>query len=112
VDVYVVCYSEPLAVIEPTVVAALNLSWPGRLAVYVCDDGRNAAVRDFCDALAEDMRVVFRAGAGRSVHYVARDKVKGVPHHAKVGLLFFGCCCCGCCACGDVASAHVMVTKH
>jgi hypothetical protein len=58
VDVFVVCYSEPLAVIEPTVVAALNLSWPGKLAVYVCDDGRKEAVKTMVATLNADMKWV------------------------------------------------------
>lgn len=40
-QVYVCTYSEPVGIVEPTVVAALNMSWPGsKLTVCVLDDGR------------------------------------------------------------------------
>lgn len=48
VDVYVPTYNEPLDVVRPTVLAALNLDWPAeRLKVYLLDDGRRAAFREF-----------------------------------------------------------------
>ncbi|MBV9620297.1 MAG: UDP-forming cellulose synthase catalytic subunit [Gammaproteobacteria bacterium] len=48
VDVYVPTYNEPLEVVRPTVLAALNLDWPAdRLKVYILDDGRRAAFREF-----------------------------------------------------------------
>jgi cellulose synthase (UDP-forming) len=48
VDIYVPTYNEPLEVVRATVLAALNLDWPGdRLKVYVLDDGRRAAFREF-----------------------------------------------------------------
>lgn len=35
-----VTYSEPVEVVEPTVVAALNMNYPGaKLVVHVLDDG-------------------------------------------------------------------------
>jgi hypothetical protein len=45
VDVYVVTYSESVAVVQPTVVAALNMYWPGVLNVHVCDDGRRTEMK-------------------------------------------------------------------
>src|SRR6185437_4277284 len=48
VDVYVPTYNEPLEVVRPTVLAALNLDWPAdRLRVYILDDGRRPAFREF-----------------------------------------------------------------
>ena len=48
VDVYVPTYNEPLEVVRPTVLAALNLDWPAeRLKVYILDDGRRPAFREF-----------------------------------------------------------------
>jgi cellulose synthase (UDP-forming) len=48
VDIYVPTYNEPLEVVRPTVLAALNLDWPAeRLKVYILDDGRRPAFREF-----------------------------------------------------------------
>lgn len=48
IDVYVPTYNEPLDVVRPTVLAALNLDWPAdRLKVYILDDGRRPAFREF-----------------------------------------------------------------
>jgi cellulose synthase (UDP-forming) len=48
IDVYVPTYNEPLEVVRPTVLAALNLDWPAeRLKVYILDDGRRPAFREF-----------------------------------------------------------------
>ncbi|MFI4888956.1 MAG: UDP-forming cellulose synthase catalytic subunit [Steroidobacterales bacterium] len=70
VDVLIPTYNEPLAVVTPTILAALALDWPaGRLRVYVLDDGNREEFREFAN----------RAGA----HYVAR-----IDHrHAKAGNL-------------------------
>lgn len=39
--------AEPVSVVEPTVIAALNMTWPGsRLAVHVLDDGGRAEVAE------------------------------------------------------------------
>ena len=57
VDIVIVCYSEPVDIIEPTVVAALNTHWaPGRLSVLVCDDGGRADVRDMVESLQQQQR--------------------------------------------------------
>ena len=48
VDVYIPTYNEPLEVVRPTVLAALNLDWPAdRLRVYILDDGRRPDFREF-----------------------------------------------------------------
>jgi len=48
IDVYVPTYNEPLEVVRPTVLAALNLDWPAdRFKVYILDDGRRPAFREF-----------------------------------------------------------------
>lgn len=48
--------AEPLEVIEPTVVAALNMEWDGPLNVYVCDDGKKAPVDSMVQTLKREMR--------------------------------------------------------
>jgi cellulose synthase/poly-beta-1,6-N-acetylglucosamine synthase-like glycosyltransferase len=48
VNLLLCCWSaEPVEVIEPTVIAALNMTYPGcRLNVVVLDDGARPAVED------------------------------------------------------------------
>ncbi|MGA2961509.1 MAG: UDP-forming cellulose synthase catalytic subunit, partial [Candidatus Korobacteraceae bacterium] len=68
VDVYVPTYNEPLQVVRPTVLAALNMDWPAdRYNVYILDDGRRDEFRDFAG----------KVGAG----YIIRQK----NDHAKAG---------------------------
>jgi len=68
VDVYVPTYNEPLYVVRPTVLAALNMDWPSdKFKVYILDDGRREEFRQFAEA----------AGCG----YVVREK----HTHAKAG---------------------------
>jgi hypothetical protein len=67
-----VVLAEPVSVIEPTVVAALNMNYPGpRLTVHVLDDGNRAAVADMVDRLQYQCRCVKDAE-----HCVARLKAK------------------------------------
>ncbi|MDP3295643.1 MAG: UDP-forming cellulose synthase catalytic subunit [Nevskia sp.] len=41
VDVYIPTYNEPLSVVKPTVLAALEIDWPqDRIKIYLLDDGR------------------------------------------------------------------------
>ena len=50
VDIYVPTYNEPMKVVRPTVLAALELDWPeDKLNVYVLDDGRRDEFRVFCE---------------------------------------------------------------
>jgi len=68
VDVYVPTYNEPLYVVRPTVLAALNMDWPSdKFKVYILDDGRREEFRQFAEA----------AGCG----YIIREK----HTHAKAG---------------------------
>ena len=48
VDVLIPTYNEPLSVVKPTVFAAMGLDWPAdKLNIYLLDDGRRDAFRDF-----------------------------------------------------------------
>ena len=68
VDVFITTYNEPLKVVKPTVVAAMNLNWPrDKLKVHILDDGNRD---EFCDFARE-------VGA----HYITRPDNK----HAKAG---------------------------
>ncbi|WP_240906366.1 UDP-forming cellulose synthase catalytic subunit [Komagataeibacter xylinus] len=70
VDVYVPSYNEELSLVRSTVLGALELDWPeDKLNVYILDDGRRAAFRDFA----------LEAGAG----YIIRSE----NNHAKAGNL-------------------------
>uniref|UniRef100_A0A7S2S9H6 Glycosyltransferase 2-like domain-containing protein n=2 Tax=Mucochytrium quahogii TaxID=96639 RepID=A0A7S2S9H6_9STRA len=78
VDVLVPCYGEPMEIIRDTLVAALALDYPaGKVSIYLCDDGKRKELHDMVVSLQ-------RKGA-HSLHYVARTKTPGVPHHAKAG---------------------------
>ena len=68
VDVLIPTYDEPLAVLRPTALAAMNIDWPAeKLNVYILDDGSREQVRVFAE----------EAGIG----YIARtDRT-----HAKAG---------------------------
>ena len=48
VDVYIPTYNEPLDIVRATVLAAASIDWPrDRLRVWVLDDGRRSAFREF-----------------------------------------------------------------
>ncbi|MGG5889720.1 UDP-forming cellulose synthase catalytic subunit [Falsiroseomonas sp. HC035] len=50
VDIYVPSYNEDLDIVRPTVLAAMNIDWPrDRMNVYILDDGRRPAFRDFAE---------------------------------------------------------------
>lgn len=83
IDVYICRYSEPVEVLEATTVAALNMDYPGeKLSIYVLDDGNSEEVRAMCTRLSYQLRYMERRA---NLHYVARTKKPGVPHHAKAG---------------------------
>ncbi len=68
VDVYIPTYNEPLKVVKPTIIGAMNMDWPkDKLRVHVLDDGR----REEFKAFAEKM----------GVNYITRPNNK----HAKAG---------------------------
>jgi cellulose synthase (UDP-forming) len=70
VDIFVPSYNESLAVVKPTVLAALSIDWPAdKLKVYILDDGKRAAFREFAAS----------CGAG----YIIRSN----NAHAKAGNL-------------------------
>ena len=50
VDIFIPSYNEPLAVVRPTVLAAMSLDWPrDKLNIYVLDDGRRQEFKEFCE---------------------------------------------------------------
>ncbi len=51
VDVFIPTYNEPLSVVQSTVYAAKGMDWPqDRLNIYLLDDGRRDAFREFAEA--------------------------------------------------------------
>ncbi|MES2682862.1 MAG: UDP-forming cellulose synthase catalytic subunit [Pseudomonadota bacterium] len=70
VDIFIPTYNEPLKVVRPTVLAALDLDWPkDKLRIYVLDDGKRAQFKEFCDEVG--------------VTHITRSNSK----HAKAGNL-------------------------
>ncbi len=68
IDIFITTYNEPLKVVKPTVVAAMNLNWPSdKIKVHILDDGSR---NEFCSFAKE-------IGA----HYITRPDNK----HAKAG---------------------------
>ncbi len=52
VDVFIPTYNESLAVVKPTIYAALALDYPAdKLNIHVLDDGRRAEFKTFCEAV-------------------------------------------------------------
>ncbi|KAL8679352.1 MAG: hypothetical protein Q9186_004357 [Xanthomendoza sp. 1 TL-2023] len=82
VDVLITCAGEDVTIVLDTVKAAADLDWPrDRLRVVVLDDKASVAVRREVQLLARN---------NSSIHYTAREKVAGVPHHFKAGNLNHG----------------------
>ena len=66
VDVMLPRYKEPWAMFKPTVEAALALDYPGRVEVYVLDDGADADLRE---RLTKELGLGTRPG----LHYTVRE---------------------------------------
>lgn len=82
VDVFITCAGEKVPVILDTVRAAAGVDWlRDRLRIVVLDDKNSEEVRRQVKLLALD---------NTSIHYTAREKIAGVPHHFKAGNLIHG----------------------
>ena len=82
VDVLITCAGEEIEVILDTLKAAAGIDWPlDRLRVVVLDDKSSEEVRREVELLGLK---------NPSIHYTARTKIKGVPHHFKAGNLNHG----------------------
>jgi cellulose synthase/poly-beta-1,6-N-acetylglucosamine synthase-like glycosyltransferase len=82
VDVFVTCCKEDVQIITDTVRAAAAIDWPlDSFRVVVLDDGADPELK----AAIEGVSVLYP-----NVHYTARKKIKGVPHHFKAGNLNHG----------------------
>ncbi len=68
VDIFIPTYNEALAIVKPTVFAALALDWPAnKIRIYVLDDGRRPEFGAFCASVGV-------------THLTRPDN-----HHAKAG---------------------------
>nr|BAJ65324.1 cellulose synthase [Molgula tectiformis] len=86
-------YKEPLEVVAGTVHEIIHMELPPGLHVhvYVLDDGRRENLENWVLSKRTKRRMY--------LHYVARPKLPGVPHHAKAGninhtlhFIFDDCC--------------------
>ena len=82
VDVFVTCCGEDTDIVLDTTRAACAVDYPSnRFRVIVLDDGGSAELAKGVRGLQEQYP---------NVHYSARVKIKGVPHHYKAGNLNHG----------------------
>ncbi|MGB7450178.1 MAG: glycosyltransferase [Ornithinimicrobium sp.] len=51
VDVFIATYNESPAMLRPTVAGAVGMRYPGKVTVYVCDDGGREEVRQLSEEL-------------------------------------------------------------
>jgi cellulose synthase/poly-beta-1,6-N-acetylglucosamine synthase-like glycosyltransferase len=84
VDVFVTCCKEEVDLIIDTVRAACEIDYPQeRFRVVVLDDGGDMELQAAVEQL------VYSCGY-QNLHYRARKKIPGVPHHFKAGNLNYG----------------------
>merc|ERR1719354_189681 len=72
-------YKEPLEVVAGTIHEIVHMDLPPNfhIHVYVLDDGKREVLENWVLSKRTKRRVF--------LHYVARPKLPGVPHHAKAG---------------------------
>ncbi|KAH7129462.1 family 2 glycosyltransferase [Dactylonectria estremocensis] len=79
VDVFITCCGEEDDLVMDTVRAACDLDYPmDRFRVVILDDGKSAGLEAALATLSHQFP---------NIHYIARLKVPGVPHHFKAGNL-------------------------
>ena len=82
VDVLITCAGEETVVVLDTVRAVAGVDWPqDRMRIILCDDKKSEEIRREVELLGL---------TNPSVHYTARTKTPGVPHHFKAGNLNHG----------------------
>jgi len=90
VDVFLPRYKEPWSLFKPTVEAALALDYPGRVEVYVLDDGADADLRQ---RLTRELGLGTRPG----LHYIVREdrryaKAGNMQHGLRIASSDLVCC--------------------
>ena len=82
VDILITCAGEEVEVVLDTLRAAADVDWPrDRMRIVVLDDKKSEEVRREVELLGL---------TNPCIHYSARTKIKGVPHHFKAGNLNHG----------------------
>jgi cellulose synthase/poly-beta-1,6-N-acetylglucosamine synthase-like glycosyltransferase len=90
VDIFLPRYKEPWSLFKPTVEAALALEYPGRVEVYVLDDGADADLRA---RLTRELGLGTRPG----LHYTVREdrryaKAGNMQHGLRIASSDLVCC--------------------
>ncbi|CAM9747757.1 unnamed protein product [Chrysoparadoxa australica] len=81
-DFLIPCYSEPPEIVEMTLKACFDFDYPhDKINAWICDDGKSQAMKEMVDHVKSEYTGPI------NIQYVARTKIKGVPHHAKAGNL-------------------------
>lgn len=82
VDVFITCCGEDDEVVIDTVHAAADQDYPiDKFRVIVLDDAKSSSL----EASVRQLALTYP-----NVHYMARTKIPGVPHHFKAGNLNYG----------------------
>jgi hypothetical protein len=82
IDIMIPCYSEPTEIVEMTLKACYDMDYPAeKITCWICDDGAKEDMKNMVELISAEYRGKVKT------RYVARVKVKGVPHHAKAGNL-------------------------
>ncbi|KAF2104151.1 hypothetical protein NA57DRAFT_70364 [Rhizodiscina lignyota] len=82
VDVFITCCGEEVDLILDTVRASCDVDYPlNKFRVVVLDDAKSAELQRSVQGLTEIYP---------NLHYRARTKIPGVPHHFKAGNLNYG----------------------
>ena len=88
IRVLVPTYSEPLAIVQRTVLAARRAVVPAgcRMTVYLCDDGKRAEKRKFVESLAASPgpEVVYITGRKRAAGKTLNGKSENLNHCLKL----------------------------
>ena len=85
VAIFICCCNEPRDVIQDTVRGAMNQDYPPEnYSVWVLDDGGDDRLKDWVNTDATEVWGFSR------LHYLRRQKIKGVPHHFKAGNINHG----------------------
>lgn len=83
VDVFITCCGEDVDLVLDTVRASCDVDYPpDKFRVVVLDDAKDAELQKACYAIANERYP--------NLHYRARTKIPGQPHHFKAGNLNYG----------------------
>lgn len=88
IRVLVPCYAEPLPIVQRTVLAARRAIVPPgcTVTIYLCDDGKKADKRKFCDSLANTAgpEVIYVTGRKRAAGKTLNGKSENLNHCLKL----------------------------